>query len=236
MKDFFKKFFYKGLMIIFILIIIWVIYFIINFIDPTLFNFLRAKNINQEASSTAQSSQTFGYKIYNMFFKSKATSKEEIHSSEVAIPKKNDRIPFEGGENVVWGENRENSLNDLEGMIFIYPNTTKSPIRGMKINSLLVNENNFNYIPNRALITGSVYTGFLNDYYFSAEIYDINGKFLFSLPITSNHDFNKESFSNFFGEYNNNLNYSNYKGKAYLVIKSNNQNVSGSILVKIEIK
>ena len=106
----------------------------------------------------------------------------------------------------------------------------------MKINAFLVNGNNFNYLPDGATINGSIYTGFLDTYYFDAEIYDMGGKFLFSIPIILNHDLNTDSFSNFYGQYKKNLNFSNYKGKAYLIIKSNNKDVSGAVLIKIEIK
>ncbi len=241
MKDFFLKFFKKGVMIIFIVVIIWIVYFILNFIDPTLFNFLRTNknNSNQEATSTTQKNDSFGYKIYNMFFKSSATTSKEIASSTVSKPGFWDTpstVAWGGGNAEVWGSGQEGSQNALEGMTFVSPNTSKSPIRGMKINALSVNENNFNYLPNGAMISGAIYTGFLDTYYFNADIYDTNGVFLFSIPMTSNHDFNTESFSNFYGQYNKNLNFSNYTGKAYLIIKSNNQNVSGSVLVKIDIK
>jgi hypothetical protein len=172
-----------------------------------------------------------------MFFKSNATSPKEVAST---TPKRNiwnsSSTVVWGGDPNVWGGDQSGSQNALKGMTFVYPNTSKSPIRVMKINSLLVNENNFNYIPDGATISGSIYTGFLSSYYFNADIYDANGAFLFSIPITSSHDLNTESFANFYGQYNKNLNATNYKGKGYMVIKSDNQNVTGSVLIKIELK
>jgi len=241
MKEFFVKFFVKGAYVILAVAVVWVIYFILNFIDPTLFNFLRANNSKPTATSTVELKPSLGYRIYNMFFKSNSTAGEEVSTSTASTtPKRNfwdasSTVVWGGGSAQVWG-GESSSQNELQGLTFVYPNTSTSPIRGMKINTLLVNENNFNYLPDGAIISGNVYSGFLNSYYFNADIYNENGVFLFSIPITSNYDLNTESFSNFYGEYNKNLNARNYKGKGYMIIKSNNQNVSGSVLIKILLK
>ena len=242
MKEFFMKFFVKGVMVILAVVAVWVLYFVINFIDPTLFNFLRSNNSKTIiATSTIELKPSLGYRIYNTLFKSRATEPKDSSSSASSTPKRSfwdasSTVVWGGKNSNVWGSGQNTSQNALEGMTFVYPNTNSSPIKGMKINTLLVNENSFNYFPSGAIISGTVYSGFLDDYYFNADIYDANGAFLFSIPITLNNNFNTESFSNFYGQYNKNLNFSNYKGKAYMVIKSNNQSVSGSVLIKIELK
>lgn len=242
MKEFFMKFFVKGAMVILIVIVVWVLYFILNFIDPTLFNFLRVSKPTDIATSTVATNESFGYKIYNMFFKSNSTAPKEISTSTTSItPRRSfwdasSKVVWGGKNSNVWGGGQSNSQNSLEGMTFVNPNTSTSPIRGMRIANILINENIFNYLPNGAIISGGIYSGFLNTYYFNADIYDVNGSFLFSIPVTSINNSNTESFSNFSGQYNKNINAINYKGKAYMVIKSNNPNVSGSVLVKIELK
>ena len=242
MKNFFIKFLVKGAYVILIVVVIWIIYFILNFIDPTLFNFLRSNNSKAIATSTVELKPSLGYRIYNMFFKSNSTAVEEVSSSTASTtPKRSfwdasSTVVWGGGSAQVWGGSEYGSQNALEGLTFVYPNNSTSPIRGMKINALLVKENNYNYLPDGGIISGNVYSGFLNSYYFNADIYNANGVFLFSIPITSNNDLNTESFPNFYGEYNKNLNATNYKGKGYMVIKSDNQNVSGSVLVKIDLK
>lgn len=249
MKNFFMRFLVKGSMILFAVIIIWLIYFILNFIDPNFFNFLR-NNKNKDnqivSTSTLKTKKTLGYRIYDMFFKSNSNEpKEDIYNdnSSTTVSK---RSFWDSSSTVVWGakdssnvwgSGQNYSQNALYGMSFIYPNTSTSPIRGLKINTLLVNENNFNYLPNEAIITGSIYTGFLDGYYFNADIYNSDGVFLFSIPFTSSHDLSStESFSNFYAKYNKSLNFSNYKGRGYMIIKSDNQNVSSSVLIKIEFK
>lgn len=235
------KFFVKGAKIILVVVFIWIIYFILNFIDPTLFNFLRSDNSKTVATTTVETQPSLGYKIYNMFFKSNSSAPLESTATSSVNKKRSfwdaSSIVVWGGKNSnVWGGGQSNSQNALEGMTFVNPNTSTSPIKGMRINTLLVNGNIFNYLPNGAIISGAIYTGFLNSYYFNADIYDINGRFLFSIPITSINNSTTESFSNFSGQYNKNINATEYKGKAYLVIKSNNPNVSGSVLIKIELK
>ena len=240
MKEFFVKFSVKGVKIILAVAIIWIIYFIINFLDPTLFNFLRVNNKNVVATSTPPTNKSLGYKIYGMFFKSKSTAPKEVASSSETISKNlwnsTSSEVWGGGFANVWGGTQSNSQNALEGQTFVSPNTSKSPISGMKINALLVNANNFNYLPDGATISGKIHTVFLNSYYFNADIYDTNGILLFSLPITSNHDINNNAFSNFYGQYNANLNYTNYKGEAYMLIKSDDQSVTESVMIKILLK
>lgn len=240
------KFFVKGVMIIGVIILVWIIYFILNFIDPTLFNFLRTtKKVDTSATTTVVQKPSLGYKIYNLFFKSRATQPVDGEENSSTTVSKNSKsswgasstpVVWGGKNSTVWGGSQYGSSNALEGLTFVYANTQNSPIRGMKINALLINENNFNYLPDGGIISGAIYTGFLSSYYFNADIYNIDGVFLFSIPITSSHDLNTESFSNFYGKYSKNINATNYKGKGYMVIKSDDNSVTGSVLVKIELK
>lgn len=235
MKNFFAKVLAKGWKFIFVVIIIWLIYFILNFINPDLFSYLRIHNNTASSTEVSNKNDSWRYKIYNMFFKSNATSSQVIASSSNQNINSSSSLVW-GGKAEAWGGSTNSSQNFLEGKTFIYPNTSKAPVRGMKINNLLVNENNFNYLPDGATISGAIYTGFLDSYYFNADIYDLNGNALFSIPITSSHDLNTESFANFYGQYNKSFNATNYKGEAYMVISPNNGNISAFVLVKIELR
>ena len=107
----------------------------------------------------------------------------------------------------------------------------------MKINNTLINEKNFNYVYPGDMISGSIFTGFLDSVFFDADIYDIDGNFLFFLPVTSSYDIlSPDSFVNFHVKYDSDLNYQKYKGNGYLIIHSNNLEVTGAVLLKITFK
>ena len=150
MKEFYKKVFFKGLKILLIVLIIWIIYFILNFINPNLFNFLRFSNKNNNtvnSTSTVVEKKSLGYRIYDLLFKS--NSKEQTAASISKVSKWNASSTTWGDDTWVWGDTHtvwgSSKKSPLIGQTFISPNTSKSPIRGMKINNTLINEKNFNY-------------------------------------------------------------------------------------------
>ena len=242
MKEFYKKVFFKGLKILLIVLIIQIIYFILNFINPNLFNFLRFSNKNNNtvnSTSTVVEKKSLGYRIYDLLFKS--NSKEQTAASISKVSKWNASSTTWGDDTWVWGDTHtvwgSSKKSPLIGQTFISPNTSKSPIRGMKINNTLINEKNFNYVYPGDMISGSIFTGFLDSVFFDADIYDIDGNFLFFLPVTSSYDIlSPDSFVNFHVKYDSDLNYQKYKGNGYLIIHSNNLEVTGAVLLKITFK
>jgi hypothetical protein len=250
MQEFFKKMFFTGLKILLFIFIILIIYFLINYFFPHTFDRFRTQNVGS-ASSTVVENQSFGYRMYNLFFNSKKSNITQNPSSGEIVKRKS--FWSGDGENTVWGDSSSTTWGSIvsdntwgggrsydklsiRSGVFISANTAKSPIQKMSINNLLINTYNKNILVDGSIMTGNIFTGFQSQYYFNLNIYDIDGNFLFFIPVSSAKDLKNIDNSTFYGVYNKNFNYKNYQGDGYMAIYSDDPNVEGIVLIKILIK
>ena len=243
MEEFFKKMFFKGMRILLVVFVFWILYFVINFFYPNLFNFLRTNNDNI-AKNTLTSSSTkdisLGEKIYNIFFKGDFFTFK--NNSSTTTSKKDN---WSNNEPVIWGSspntsnfnNQQIDFNKISNNnIFIFPNLKDSPIQNMRINNILIDSKVPSVLENGSIITGTIFTGYNNTYYFDMEIYTATGDKIFSIPTNSSIDIKDDIKSNFTGIYRQGYNYENYTGDGFLIIRSNNPKVEGMVVVKIKIR
>lgn len=249
MQEFFKKMFYGGLKILLFIFIIWIIYFTINYFSPHAFDAFRTQKKDTTFTSTVEK-KSFGYKMYDLFFKSKKSTNQNATSTENLTKKS---LWNSDGESSVWGKSSSSTWGDgienntwgggksydrlsFKSGIFVSANIKKSPVQNMSINNLLINAYSKNILVDGAIINGSVFSNYQSQYYFNINVYDKQGNFLFLIPFSSAKDLRNEDYSTFYGVYNKNFNYQNYIGEGYMAIFPDDPNIDGIVLIKINIK
>ena len=252
MQEFFKKMFFTGLKILLFIFAIWLIYFLINYFSPHTFDRFRTQNTknNTDASSTVVEKKSFGYRMYDLFFKSKTTNIQNATSGEVV---KRKSLWDSNDDSATWGKDSSSTWGDGMGnntwgggisydklsfssCVFISANIKKSPVQNMSINNLFINTYSKNILVDGSIITGNIFTGFQSQYYFNINVYDKDGNSLFFIPVSASKDLKNQDNSTFYGVYNKNFNYKNYQGDGYMAIYSDDPSVDGIVLIKIIIK
>lgn len=232
----------RGKKFILIVLTIWAIYFLINFFSPHFFDFLRNTNSNSSKDATSEKvSIPLRFRIYNLFFRSRSTS--PIVSSDTATTtsdiKGHDYWSDTNNSTYVWGAgtstvHNTNKLSPVD--LYISPNSSKSKVaQNFRFNNLLVKENGLNILSNGTLITGSISSEYMSQYYFNIDIYDSNGDYLFSIPANGSIDLKNKNILNFYSKYTNSYNMLGYKGDGFMVIWSSNTSVESVLLIKIKI-
>lgn len=240
MKDFFKIMWSRGIKLILVFVVIWAIYFIINFFSPHFFDFLRTKNTSTD-NSEVKTELPLRFRIYNLFFRSRSVSpviSEDTSTSTKENIKKDYWSP-NNNTTYVWGMGTSTARNTNKLSptgLYISPNSVKSKVaQNFRFNNLLVKENGINVLSEGTLITGSISTEYLNDYYFNIDIYDSNGDYIFSIPATGSADIKNKNILNFYSKYTTNSNIFKYKGDGFMVIWSSNRIVESILLVRVKI-
>ncbi len=215
-----------GIRVLLVLFIIWLIYFIINFISPKTFDFLRNKKpVNTTENFTQEQNIPFRYRIYNMFFKSRSLPPEPIEAKNSSSTNDGPRI---------IGNNIRDKNKLREDDLYIYPNSRKNNVaKNFRFDDILIKETGKNVLKDNTKITGQITREYLSSLYFMIDIYDKDGNFLYSFPANGSFNTKDDRIFDFSAINKNIYNYYDYKGDGFMVIWSDNPVVESVLIINI---
>ncbi|MEI6352546.1 MAG: hypothetical protein WCO35_01260 [Candidatus Nomurabacteria bacterium] len=243
MSDFFKKVFYTGFKILIAIAIVWIIYFLFAFLSP---NSIDKNNTSKNTNSTTSTvvvqkdNRSLGYRIYDALFNNSSKKDNSAAASSSTVKKISKWGSNDASTTYVWGSGNSSQVfggrNIFGGHTILIPNIDKSPVQNMMINNFNVNYFSQNDLVNNDYISGLIYSGFQSEYFFYIDLYNKDEKLVFSIPAYSAVDLKNKGFYNFHATYKDGWNFSKYKGEGYLVIHTNNPDVNGVLVLKVNIK
>ncbi len=232
MRNFFKWAIKLGLRIILLALIIWIIFFSLRHFFPDTFN-----NISSKFDNKNRSNLSFRYKVYDFLFKD---DDKVNNSGENFSDDRRKVVNFYNQESSVWGYSTSSNYNDKSKLNsednYIFINKSDQNIaKNFKFDDKLIDADNINYLNSSTTITGNISLDYLSSPYFLVYLYDKDGNYLYSIfgegvVDEANNSLKVKIYNN------NNLNYYNYVGDGFLVIWSDNLQVEGILITKINIQ
>lgn len=245
MRDFFKLMWRRGWKFILIVVVIWLIYFLITFFYPDTFNFTKKKTAYSNNFQTTEAIP-LRYKIYNFFFNNPAlggfSGRNNINninnnaSGTEIIPEENsNNTPY------IWGVGTSTSYRDKNRLtpedLYVFPNTKINAVaQNFRFDDVLLKEGGRNVLKDGTVITGEINTHYLASPFFSIDIYDADGNYIYLIPASGRIMEEDENLLAFSTVHNSGFNYSQYKGEGFLVIWTDNSEVESILISKIIIE
>jgi len=239
MKNFFALMWRKGWKFILILIIIWLIYFLITFFYPKAFDFVRNKQIENSQTSESSDLETkppLRLRIYNTLFNNPAlkglTGLNNASGTEISTKNK---------EPYIWGSedgSTQRNKNFLKAEdLYVFPNTKVNAVaQNFRFDDVLVKENSENILKDGTIITGEINTHYLSTPFFTIDIYDAEGAFLYAISASGRILEDNENLIAFSAINIASYNFSQYKGEGFLVIWTDNLDVESVLISQITIE
>jgi hypothetical protein len=248
MKNFFILFWKRGLQILFLILLIWIFYFILNFMFPHMFDFLRGtgNNLNSNSTSSLVNKNNLSWRgrLYNTFFASRANKNYTLNSDSLATstyPKKpsywdgsSTSSYVWGSEGGSWGGSGTNRLKPTD--LYIYPNLNNSIAQNLRINNILIKKDLNNILVDGNIISGDIAKSYLSQYFFNIDIYNSAGDYIFSIGANAYTDLKDKDTLHFSAIYRDSQNLSGYKGNGFMVIRTDNTKVDGILIINIRIE